>query len=458
MDNETADHVIDLINTLLNTPITLSFGNNKYSPENKNGEHDTIENEFLNVTPVVLIKTNSSDPTEVSHQKPNNIYIEHNIPEEESDDQPLLDNYKPENTTPNNSDEILPIGINNSNNQKYINEKKSLQSKKYTKKLILVDDAYKKIENNFLKNKTAKKNFPIHNEFVNSENSDNINNLDYNFIESYGGDSPKSEEYNLKDAIPINKVKDAIQTNKANAEYNLKDAIQTSKANAEYNLKDAIQMSKANAKYNPNDAIKISKANAKYNLKDAIQMSKTNAEYNLKDAIQMSKTNAEYNLKDVIQMSKTNAEYNPNDAIKISKANTEYDISKKRKNKIKTSNMTMENKEEKISKQNDVTVISTLIPNIVPNIESHVENYENIKDNNQLINKNDNHMVKILAKKNGECINELESTEQNKYQIIIDLINYLIIIIDFLNKLIYEIFNLVQDKVVTNMKNFTDDK
>ena len=47
--------------------------------------------------------------------------------------------------------------------------------------------------------------------------------------------------------------------------------------------------------------------------------------------------------------------------------------------------------------------------------------------------------------------------KDHKHDIIIDLINYLIIIIDFMNRLIYQTFNLIQDKIIGNGNNLFND-
>jgi hypothetical protein len=47
-----------------------------------------------------------------------------------------------------------------------------------------------------------------------------------------------------------------------------------------------------------------------------------------------------------------------------------------------------------------------------------------------------------------------EFDQNNKYDILIDMINYLVAIIDFFNKLIYRTYNLFQEKIIDNRNNF----
>lgn len=153
IDNETAEHVIDLIDTLINTPVFSSTASKK-NMSKPNLNYDT--NQSVKI---------------IEHQKRNNVELirtkfnKNHFPQfiSESDDEPILDLDK--YTIDVDSDKILPIGFNKQNT---FDDKKII----YETENIIKQNSPKKI---------------IHNSKQQSNiESSNIDQSDYELIESYG--------------------------------------------------------------------------------------------------------------------------------------------------------------------------------------------------------------------------------------------------------------------------------
>jgi hypothetical protein len=106
-------------------------------------------------------------------------------------------------------------------------------------------------------------------------------------------------------------------------------------------------------------------------------------------------------------------------------------------------------------------------PTIIHHTENQNESSRSVNDGAHIGKPSENGDViefedikKITSTLSKNMVNDVMDTHkyisENKYEIMIDFLNYLVLIIDFLNKLIYKSFIILQEKILGNNNNFVN--
>ncbi|XWV26084.1 putative orfan [Tupanvirus soda lake] len=404
IDNETADHVIDLIDTLINTPVLSSNPLNQFTtvPISKTQTTIPIEFEISGIQTKKIMDIQKNNNVNLITSKPKNIYIHKKFDPEESEDEPILDIMNDKLIDPI-SDKILPLNFDRRKKNSLgvsIVPKLEISSKisyadeienQYSKKQTKMDDDIQKVVDNW----TKKENKKIHKELPNTNITSTEVGIPYEFIESYGDDNMSEK--------PNNKSKTKLEKQKFTPKINKKTKNNDSKTNRE-STKQKIKSSK-----------NISKTNKNIHVKKEVQ-SKIKRIY-AKPLDMNADSDCSENMEKVIVPTKKE----------------KYDNMK---------GQVVQNNPEKSPKKSDQKI---------GHQEPVMTEKESLEDV-QIIAKELSKNMVIDVKEN------LEHTQQyiqnNKYEILVDLINYMIVIIDFLNKLIYQAFYLIQEKIIGNKDNF----
>ncbi|XWV24837.1 putative ORFan [Tupanvirus deep ocean] len=411
IDNETADHVIDLIDTLINTPVLATNPQNQMNTitVQKIQNSVPIELEISGTQTKKIMDIQRNNNVNLVTTKPKNIYIQKKFFPEESEDEPILDIMDNKLIDPN-SDRILPLNFDRKKKYtsgisvvpklgtppklSYADEFEDSYSKKQSK----MDQDIQKVVDNWTKNDNTKNHMKNPNTNIISTEV----GMEYEFIESYGDDNMTE--------IANKKLKTKKEKQKSNSKTNRKTKNNESKNNHN----------------SPKQKINTKKFTSKTN----------NDNNNIKKETQ---TKIKKIYAKPLDMNADSDFSENSDKINVCTKKENHD----KENHDKENHLVQNNPENRPSpKKSDQKII---LPKPV------MTEKETLQDV-QIIAKELSKNMVIDVKEN------LEQTQQfiqnNKYEILVDLINYAIVIIDFLNKLIYQAFNLIQEKIIGNKDNF----
>ena len=443
IDNETADHVIDLIDTLINTPIKSmktsqiniqannDDNNNNNNNDNKKNQHFPVnQNEAIN-------KDNNKNIIEPVKNIPNKINIQTNNGKNKAD---LMRNIPNKiniqaNNRKNDSIFIIekPTEIQTSDKQTNLNFNKNMQNKIHMKKNLISDSSddkpiiigdLSKHEQIYISDKFIPIGFDdntteIDNYMVNFRNRKN------NFIESYGDENNNNNNNNNNNIDDTKHISDNITEKNISGNITDKNVQNTKKKNKsktnrkkkiepDSKIDSIIDESKKYNKKSKNKEIqpinqksskkKISQRNTK--VKESPIQYKYYDKYNKYD--EHNKELNKQSNKRSIDMNKINIENKPLD-------DRRFDIDEL---DIKSGGI------HKVDLASDIQNITKELPeNMIFDVKQNLEQVQKYIQN-------------------------------NKYDILANIINYLIIIIDVFNKIIYQVLNLVQQKIIGNENNF----
>jgi hypothetical protein len=128
------------------------------------------------------------------------------------------------------------------------------------------------------------------------------------------------------------------------------------------------------------------------------------------------------------------------DSIKPVRINNKYEVV----NSVK-------NNQHEVMEQVNNEYIESYGDNAIVNDEKSepiVDDYDDVKIVTKELGK------KLIVDMKNNFADTKQYIKQNQYDIIVDMINYLIIVIDFLNKLIYDAFQFIQTKILGQENNF----